>query len=62
MNENQHYKDLMVLFEQSVGKNLRVKGSPLVDEITGVNWERMTVKCKNYGEFGVHICELDKTT
>jgi hypothetical protein len=48
----------MELFEQSVGQNVRVKGTPLVDEITGVNWDLMTVKVKNYGEFGVHLCEL----
>lgn len=50
--------ECMELFEQSIGKNVRVKGTPLVDEITGVNWDLMTVKVKTYGEFGVHLCEL----
>lgn len=50
--------DCMELFEQSVGKNVRVKGTPLVDEIVGVNWKLMTVRVKQYGEFGVHLCEL----
>lgn len=53
--------DCMHLFEQSVGMKVRVKGTPLVDEIEGVNWELMTVKCKMYGEFGVHLCELTNT-
>ena len=51
-------RDCLELFEQSIGKNVRVKGTPLVDEIVGVNWQLMTVKVKNYGEFGVHLCEL----
>lgn len=57
-NEERIIEDLMCLFEQSVGMNVRVKGTDLVDEITGVNWELQTVKVKNYGEFGVYICEL----
>jgi len=53
--------DLMHLFEQSVGWKVKIKGTPLVDTIEGVNWELMTVKCKMYGEFGVHLCELTNT-
>lgn len=58
MSKEDILNDLMTLFEQSVGMNVRVKGTPLVDEITGVNWDLMTVKVKTYGEFGVHLCEL----
>ena len=52
---------LMVLFEQSVGMKFRVKGTPLVDEITGVDWGLMMVKGKLYGNFAVDLCELANT-
>lgn len=58
MSKEDIENDLMELFEQSIGKNVRVKGTPLVDEITHVNWQLMTVGTKNYGEFGVYLCEL----
>lgn len=51
----------MELFAQSVGMKFRVKGTPLIDEITGVDRKLMMVKGKMYGNFAVDLCELTNT-
>ena len=50
-------RDLMLLFEQSIGWEFRLKGTAFVAVCRGVDWKNMTVK-SDYGDFGVHICEL----
>lgn len=50
--------NLMKLFEDSVNYEFRIKGTPLVDVVEGVDWETMHVKGRTYGNFHVDLCEL----
>lgn len=50
-------RDLMLLFEQSVGYEFRLKGTEFVAVCRGVDWKFMMVK-SDYGDFSVDICEL----
>lgn len=51
-------RQMMLLFEQSVGWKFRLKGTPLVDVVTGVDWQFMHVCGKQYGNHHVDLCEL----
>jgi hypothetical protein len=51
-------RDLMLLFEQSVGYEFRVKATPLRDVVDGVDWKNKMVKGRKYGDFAVSLCEL----
>jgi hypothetical protein len=51
----------LLLFEQSVGWKFRVKGTPLVDEITGIDKDKKLVKGNMYGDFHIDLCELTNT-
>jgi hypothetical protein len=51
-------QSLLVMFEQSIGYEFRVKGSALVDICIGVDRVQKLVRGKKYGDFGVHLCEL----
>jgi hypothetical protein len=53
--------DCMELFGQSIGMRFRVKGTPVIDEIEGIDWEIMMVKGKMYGNFSIELCELTNT-
>jgi hypothetical protein len=50
------------LFQFSTGRNFHLKGSPLVDEIIGVDHEMQLVKGKQYGDFHIDLCELVPTS
>lgn len=51
-------RDLLNLFEQSVGYNFRIKGTPLVDVVEGIDRKNKMVKGRTYGDFAVYLCEL----
>lgn len=51
-------EDLLTLFEQSVGWKFRIKGSPLVDVVAGIDRSNKHVCGKMYGNFHVDLCEL----
>lgn len=51
-------ENCLLLFEQSVGYKFRVKGTPLIDEVTGVDHKLKMVCGKQYGNFHVDLCEL----
>lgn len=51
-------RDLLILFEDSVGYEFRVKGTPLVDVCTGVDKDKKMVCGQKYGDFSVSLCEL----
>lgn len=50
-------RNMLHLFDQSVGFEVRIKGSPLVTVVEGVDWEFQHV-CTPYGNFHVDYCEL----
>jgi hypothetical protein len=51
-------KNLLHLFNDSIGWEFRVKGSNLKDTIEGVNGKLQLVKGKKYGEFAPDLIEL----
>jgi hypothetical protein len=51
-------RQCLLLFEQSVGWSFRVKGTPLIDVVTGVDHKLQMVKGKQYGDFHVDLCEI----
>jgi hypothetical protein len=51
----------MHLFDQSRGWKFRIKGTPLIDEIQGVDWDHDHVIGKQYGNFHIDLCELTTT-
>jgi hypothetical protein len=51
-------RDCLLLFEQSVGFEFRIKGSPLMDICDGVNWKDQHVIGQKYGNFHIDLCEL----
>lgn len=55
-------RQLMVMFEQSVGYEFRVKGSvagvELTDYVKGVDWKNNHVCGETYGNFHVDFLEL----
>lgn len=55
-------RHLMVMFEQSVGYEFRVKASPLTDIVDGVDWKDKMIKGRKYGDFAVSLCELTGPT
>ncbi len=58
MKDEKIERKLLIMFEQSIGYEFRVKGTPLVDVCTGVDKIMKTVRGQKYGNFGVHLCEL----
>jgi hypothetical protein len=55
---NKIRRDCLLLFEQSLGWKFRVKGTPLVDEVTGVDHTLQMVCGKQYGNFHIDLCQL----
>jgi hypothetical protein len=64
LNEFQRSLQKLNLFENSIGKVFQVKNrhGALQDVVEGVNYDMCTVVGKQYGEFGVHLCELVEKT
>jgi ribosomal protein L37E len=51
-------QDCMKLFEQSVGYEFRVKGTPLKDFVAGVDYKYMHVVGRQFGNFHIDLVEL----
>ncbi len=51
-------RDCLLLFEQSIGLEFRIKASPLNDICDGVDWKNQMVKGRKYGDFHIDLCEL----
>ena len=56
-NNKEIRRQLMVLFEQSVGYEVRLKGQDFRFICKGVDWKENHV-CSDYGNFHVDLCEL----
>jgi hypothetical protein len=54
--------DCLMMFEQSIGFEFRLKGQILTDICDGVDWDTMMVKGRKYGNFAVELCELTGKT
>ena len=62
LNDNPKIRrDLMLLFEQSVGWQVRLKGQDFRFICRGVDW-KMNHVCSDYGNFHVDLCELTGKT
>jgi len=55
---NKIRRDILLMFEQSVGYRFRIVGSHLIDEVVGVDKENQQVIGKQYGSFHVDLCQL----
>ncbi len=51
-------RDCLLLFEQSIGYEFRVKGTLLTDICDGVNKIDQMVQGRKYGDFHIDLCEL----
>lgn len=58
MKDEKIERDCLLLFEQSIGHEFRIKATPLTDICVGVDKKNKMVKGQKYGDFAVSLCEL----